>query len=311
MNYKQHASFYGNGKLLLTGEYLVLDGATALALPCRLGQGMEVTPHPKGGLIWNSYDEHAQKWFHACIDPTFHIQQTNDSATASRLVKILQAVVSLAPDFTHVLFTSEVRTHLSFHKEWGLGTSSTLIYMLSEWAHVNPYTLLGRTFGGSGYDIACASATGPILFQKGGESPHIVPVNFNPSFAQHIYFVYSGKKQISRNEIKKYDSLKFNREKAVERISKLTHEMVRATDVATFCQLVDKHEQEISQILNVRPLQTHYPEINGTFKWLGGWGGDIFMFVGAASELPKFENHNITAILSWNDLILSRTDSIV
>ena len=30
--------FYSNGKLLLTSEYVVLDGAIALAIPTRLGQ---------------------------------------------------------------------------------------------------------------------------------------------------------------------------------------------------------------------------------------------------------------------------------
>jgi len=36
------ASFYSNGKLLITGEYLVLDGAKALALPTKYGQGQIV-----------------------------------------------------------------------------------------------------------------------------------------------------------------------------------------------------------------------------------------------------------------------------
>ena len=31
-----------NGKFLLTGEYLVLKGATSLALPLKFGQSMEV-----------------------------------------------------------------------------------------------------------------------------------------------------------------------------------------------------------------------------------------------------------------------------
>jgi len=35
-------SFYGNGKLLLSAEYFVLDGAVALALPTKLGQSLHV-----------------------------------------------------------------------------------------------------------------------------------------------------------------------------------------------------------------------------------------------------------------------------
>ena len=37
-------------------------------------------------------------------------------------------------------------------------TSSTLIANLAKWSNVDPYILLSETFGGSGYDIACASA---------------------------------------------------------------------------------------------------------------------------------------------------------
>jgi mevalonate kinase len=35
-------TFYSNGKLLITGEYLVLDGATAFALPTKIGQNLIV-----------------------------------------------------------------------------------------------------------------------------------------------------------------------------------------------------------------------------------------------------------------------------
>ena len=35
-------SFYGQGKVLLTGEYFILDGARGLALPTQLGQKLNV-----------------------------------------------------------------------------------------------------------------------------------------------------------------------------------------------------------------------------------------------------------------------------
>lgn len=39
--------FYSHGKFLLTGEYLVLEGALALALPLKLGQTMTVETFPE------------------------------------------------------------------------------------------------------------------------------------------------------------------------------------------------------------------------------------------------------------------------
>jgi len=37
-------TFYSHGKLLLTAEYVILDGAKALALPTKFGQEMEISP---------------------------------------------------------------------------------------------------------------------------------------------------------------------------------------------------------------------------------------------------------------------------
>ena len=70
--------FHAHGKLLLTAEYFVLDGATALALPVRLGQKLEIgnrrfTPVNweigKLGFHWRSLDEQGACWFEAKFDP--------------------------------------------------------------------------------------------------------------------------------------------------------------------------------------------------------------------------------------------------
>ena len=37
--------YYGHGKLLIAGEYYLLDGARGLALPTKLGQRMEVNEY--------------------------------------------------------------------------------------------------------------------------------------------------------------------------------------------------------------------------------------------------------------------------
>ena len=54
MNLETHLS---NGKLLLTGEYVVLDGAMALAIPTKYGQSLEVEYINDPKLIWKSLDE--------------------------------------------------------------------------------------------------------------------------------------------------------------------------------------------------------------------------------------------------------------
>ncbi len=48
-------SYYSNGKLLITGEYAVLDGALSLALPTKFGQELNVFQTEQSSLVWESY----------------------------------------------------------------------------------------------------------------------------------------------------------------------------------------------------------------------------------------------------------------
>ena len=56
---------YSNGKLLLTSEYLVLDGAKALAIPTKFGQDLIVQKIKEPSLIWESFDVENNCWFSA------------------------------------------------------------------------------------------------------------------------------------------------------------------------------------------------------------------------------------------------------
>ena len=61
-------TFYSNGKLLLTAEYLVLDGATALALPTKFGQNLIVEQiESNKTIVWKSYDIDHSIWFEDII----------------------------------------------------------------------------------------------------------------------------------------------------------------------------------------------------------------------------------------------------
>jgi len=51
------STFYSNGKLLLTGEYVVLDGALSLAIPTQFGQSLTVKEINAPKLIWKSLDK--------------------------------------------------------------------------------------------------------------------------------------------------------------------------------------------------------------------------------------------------------------
>ena len=61
-------NYYSNGKLLLTGEYLVLDGAKSLALPTKFGQDLLVESIPEPQIIWGSFTHSGDCWFEAVFD---------------------------------------------------------------------------------------------------------------------------------------------------------------------------------------------------------------------------------------------------
>ncbi|HRI60243.1 MAG TPA: hypothetical protein PK228_10985, partial [Saprospiraceae bacterium] len=149
---------HAHGKLLLTGEYFVLDGARALALPVRYGQTLHVEAGTEPArLSWTSKNEDGTAWFLAEYELPGLVPVTfNDKKTAGTLASILQACRRQNPDFLTGSQSYKVLTQNDFPRDWGLGTSSTLIAALAKWAQVDPYPVLFDTMGGSGYDIACA-----------------------------------------------------------------------------------------------------------------------------------------------------------
>ena len=55
--------FKSNGKILLCSEYLVLEGAKAIALPSKLTQDLQVTKCQNEIIEWQSFDENNDLWF--------------------------------------------------------------------------------------------------------------------------------------------------------------------------------------------------------------------------------------------------------
>lgn len=174
-------------------------------------------------------------------------------------------------------------TQLEFPQEWGLGSSSTLIAALSRWADVDPFQLLDSTLGGSGYDIACASARQPILFQRRGGQPQYVEIPYQPAFLDKICFVYLGHKQDSREGIERFRS-RSTSDRQLERISELSMLFLKARDAREAVLVLEEHEALISEALRLPQVkQQHFPNFPGIVKSLGAWGGD---FVMALSEKP-------------------------
>ena len=53
---------------MLTGEYLVLEGASALAVPTKFGQDLLVEKIKEPQLIWGSFTNTGDCWFEAVFE---------------------------------------------------------------------------------------------------------------------------------------------------------------------------------------------------------------------------------------------------
>lgn len=302
--------FYGHGKLLLSSEYLVLEGAKALCLPTNVGQTMAVkyrrSYEPK--IYWKSFDYSGTLWFEATFDRWKLTSLDNDSEDAKVLSHILQQARKQNVHFLRDDYDVYVETRLEFPIDWGLGSSSSLIYNIAQWAYVSPFELLSKTFGGSGYDIACAQSMGPILFKNTGSIPHWSEVDFNPYFKGQLYFLYLNKKQNSREAVEIYQKVEIkNKEELVKKATSLTLQMLRAMDLNEFEQILFEHENIISEMLGQKRIQNElFQDYWGAIKSLGAWGGD-FALVTSNESYEKtreyFYSRGFKTLLPYDEII--------
>ncbi len=301
-------TFYSNGKLLITGEYVVLDGAIALALPTKFGQTLTITESENKIISWKSFDADGSIWFESSIPFSSIIKKErfeDSHSIKNTLIEILHEAYLLNSDFISHSKGYTITTELSFPKFWGLGTSSTLINNIAQWLGIDAFVLLRNSFGGSGYDIACAQNNTAILYQLIDEIPKTTVVNFKPSFKDKIYFVYLNKKQNSKAAIASYYSYQGNTGKTIPIINKITQAVIEASDSKVFENELQKHEIEMSTILEMQTVkEALFHDFQGTVKSLGAWGGDFIMVIANSNPTDYFKSKGYEIIISYEDMIL-------
>jgi len=301
-------TFYSNGKLLITGEYVVLDGAIALALPTKYGQNLIIEEGENQIISWKSFDADGSIWFESNIPFSSIIRKErfDDGLTIKNtLIEILHEAYLMNPDFITNSNGYTITTALTFPKFWGLGTSSTLINNIAQWLEIDAFTLLRKSFGGSGYDIACAQNDSAILYQLVDENPITTLVNFTPSFTDKIHFVYLNRKQNSKAAIASYYSNHGNIRKTIPVINKITHAVVEATEPKIFANALQNHEIEMSTILEMQTVkEALFNDFHGTIKSLGAWGGDFVMVISKEDPKAYFKAKGYDIIIPYHEMIL-------
>jgi len=333
MNFSTRA----NGKLLLTGEYFVTEGAAALALPTRLGQTLEVTDldGETDILRWQSLDNQGNIWFEADFllsDLSIKTHSTGEGAQA--IAEVLQAVLSQAraqnSSFLQQKEAVLAKTVLEFPRSWGLGSSSTLVSVVADWAKVDAFKLLSNTMGGSGYDIAAAKSDKPIIFQKFNGQNLWESIDFYPAFQDKMYFVYLGKKQDSRLAMVYYSTTPADvRHEPLRRISQITHNIhalakpqpaisvknsgnvqisvAQVNSDQNFAELLAEHEELVAKVIQQpRAKDTYFADFDGEIKSLGAWGGDFVLAYSHQDEAATksyFHKKGFDTVLTFKELI--------
>lgn len=300
--------FHAHGKLLITGEYLVLKGAKALAVPLNKGQTLSVETIPQEGLQWHAKTLNGL-WFEAKFNNQLSLIETTDHRKATTLQQLLHLSVQQNPSIQTHLNNSSVTTLLEFDPNWGWGSSSTLLHLLQQWLGINPYQLMDETIGGSGYDIACAAANGPIFYRRtANEAPQISSTSFNPPFIQQMGIVYLNKKQSSSTQVKSFLATDASHKKLVEKISELSQQFTTTQNIDSFMSLMQQHEAIIAKATGLTPVKEQlFSDFDGTIKSLGAWGGDFALFVSEKdfnSNKQWFEKKGYPTVIPFKEVTL-------
>ena len=297
--------FKSNGKILLSSEYLVMDGAKSIALPARLTQDLIVSKCDKNTIEWFSHDMHNNLWY----EDRFFVKNNNLVCESEKNVTS-QKIISL---FNHLskthklanLLGNKFETRLNFKRDWGLGTSSTFVNNLAKWAKVDPYQLLFSTFKGSGYDIACCDLNHPIIFKKTRESIDVKKIKFKPPFIKNLFLIHLGKKQNTQLSIENYSKKKFDRIELIKKINTITDEFIKCNELIHFEELIQEHESIISKATSIIPIQnSNFSDYkDGKIKSLGAWGGDFILVTTKNKDLSYFKKRGLKTIIPLEDIV--------
>lgn len=296
---------FSPGKLLLTSEYVVLDGAIALAVPTKWGQEFffDEDDNQQSLIFWKAKHQ-GHHWLDITIDyQNWKVVETNLPDGATFILQTLQNILKLGSSIFSDNKSFYITTNLQFPADYGLGSSSTLMTNLAEWSGVDAFMLNELSLGGSGYDIAVAKAQSAILFWRENNDVNYEKVDFSPDFGKDLIFVHLARKQDSREGIRLYRS----KEKLlylVRRFSEITQSVLQADTLEEFSALMQDHESILSDFLGLPTAKEKYFHDCPTFiKSLGAWGGDFVMSCRFENYENYFKEKGYENVFSWEDMI--------
>ncbi len=301
--------FSSNGKLLLSGEYLVMKGALALAVPLKKNHTLRIRNMTgKNEISWESYDIN-EKYFSGIFSlQEMKFQNSTNKESEEFISHLLLMAKKLNKNFPGNNDSIKVTSHLNFSRKWGWGSSSTSISNIAQWAGTDPFELFFATQKGSAYDIACSFSDSPILYQLQKDKPLFEKVEVSPVLKSNAFFIYTGIKADTRSNVDDFISANnFNKED-IEKVSVITKEIASTDRLDELICLLDEHEKIISSLINAEVIQQiMFPDFLGQIKSLGAWGGDFIMAVsqnGPEYIKEYFSKKDLYPIFAFDEIVL-------
>lgn len=284
----------------------MIDGAKAFALPTKYGQCLfvEDLSVESNVIKWKATKHDDSIWFETKIGLNHLeiISSTNDKLSQS-LQTILKQAKTLNPEFFNSNKSYQCLTKLEYPQEWGLGSSSTLIDLISQWIEINPFELNKLTFNTSGYDIACAHHDQPILFQNKPEIK-VEELELNWNFKDQLYFVYLNEKQDTQAVVGNHYK---NKPKDCKMINELSDLVVQATKVDNLTDLESilvEYQDRLGDFMQISQTKDlYFSDYSGVVKSLGAWGGDFVLVTYREEMHDYFREKGYDIIIPFSEMI--------
>lgn len=300
-------TFRSNGKLFLIGEYIVMDGAKAFALPTKFGQCLfvEDSSEKSNRIEWRAYKADDSLWFDVQFQlDSLEILSTTNQKLANSLQNILIQAKSLNPDFFNSNNFYTCKTKLEYPQEWGLGSSSTLIDLISQWIEINPFELNQLTFNTSGYDVACAHRNKPILYTN-QPKVEVEELDLNWDFKDKLFFVYLNQKQDTQAVVGNHYKNKPKDWELINDLSQLVLDATKVDNLTDLESILDEYQDRLGAFMQIpQPKELYFSDYEGSIKSLGAWGGDFVLVTYREGMETYFKAKGYDTIIPFTEMIL-------
>lgn len=293
--------FWIPGKLMLAGEYAVLKGATAIALPTTFGQSFCFGPQEEGCTLVTKH--RGKILFQGCFATTGDEIAVSDAKKGAFIASVLKGARNMygedLPSF-HLLINSD------FPLEWGLGSSSAFLTAMAHYLQLDALELNEQLGHSSGYDVATQWHRRSMLFKRRENEHKVMPVKLDYAFSDSLYFIWTGRKSDTKASVQAHQH-HLNRDDLARRIEPFVTQMAFATSLEDFIQALQAHESFLAEVLEQPGIQEIFPELAKIpAKWLGAWGGDFSLLVW--QEEPQklrelLQKAGITTLIPWREMV--------